>query len=77
MLIRILIIIILLSGPVYADNSARIQEITKESQELLNKRQQHLNAIQQIEAELLRRDGALRELQIQDKKATRSEDTNE
>jgi hypothetical protein len=53
--------------------------LAKESQELLNKRQQHLNAIQQIEAELLRRDGALRELQIQDqdKKATRSEDTNE
>lgn len=68
---------ILLSGPAYADNSARIQELTKESQELLDRRQQYANAIQQIEAELLRKDGALRELQIQDKKAMESEDTNE
>ena len=58
--------VLMLSGIAFADNSARMNELTSETQKLIQQRQQYLQAVENINMEILRIDGALRELKRQD-----------
>ena len=61
-----IVMVLMLSGIAFADNSARITELTSEAQKLIQQRQQYLQAVENVNMELLRIDGALRELKKQD-----------
>jgi hypothetical protein len=58
----------------FADNSTRIKELQEEGKTLLEKRQQYTQVMQQIDMRLVEIQGAVKELQNQDKPQDKPEE---
>lgn len=64
--------LVLLTTVCFADNSARIKELREEAAKLLNQRQQLDVSMKQTEARLFEIQGAVNELDKQDKEADKT-----
>ena len=64
-----LIALVLLTVPAFADNKARIDELTKKLQTAAQTIQQYQQEVAKLTQEALMTSGAIQELQEQDKKA--------
>ena len=62
----VVVVLLFVASFVYADNSSRIKVLTDEINKLAETRQQYAKAIQDIEIQMIAKNGAIEELKAQD-----------
>jgi len=64
--LMIAIMALMMTGVMFADNTARIQELTEEGTELINRKQKLSDTLQEIDIRLIQIQAILQELKNQD-----------
>jgi len=70
----VVILTLMLITPLFADNSKRIEELTKEGKELIQRKQQLNDALQKIDIRLIQIQAIIDELNKQDEEVRKDKD---